>query len=268
MAARARANPLPRSGFRLELPPPHSRSTVFPIRAGRPDIGGAYRAMRATFVALLLLVSAIHGGTATAGECPPDALGVARTIVVDPREHPRIGALQYNETLPLNDKEVVLTFDDGPVRATQHRARTLASEVPATFFMVGQMANAYPPWCAAFTTRTHDREPQPTHPFTFSRMSVEQAAARIQADLPHAPRSAIPMRSRLFSHSRAAAAGLGRAIPGRARRHDLERDAVADTGYTSTPPRLHAGPSAGWRPGARVFSCCMISTRRPRLHFR
>ena len=68
--------------------------------------------MRATFVASLLLVSVIQGGTATAGECPPDALGVARTIVVDPREHPRIGAFQYLETLPLNDKEVVLTFDD------------------------------------------------------------------------------------------------------------------------------------------------------------
>ena len=139
--------------------------------------------MRATFVASLLLVSVIQGGTATAGECPPDALGVARTIVVDPHEHPRIGAFQYNETLPLNDKEVVLTFDDGPVpRHTSTVLETLASEcTKATFFMVGQMANAYP----AMVRRVHDEghtiaNHSQTHPFTFSRMSVEQAAAQIQ----------------------------------------------------------------------------------------
>ena len=139
--------------------------------------------MRATFVASLLLVSVIHGGTATAGECPPDALGVARTIVVDPREHARIGAFQYSETLPLNDKEVVLTFDDGPVpRHTSTVLETLASEcTKATFFMVGQMANAYP----AMVRRVHDEghtiaNHSQTHPFTFSRMSVEQAAAQIE----------------------------------------------------------------------------------------
>ena len=139
--------------------------------------------MRATFVASLLLVSVIQGGTATAGDCPPDALGVARTIVVDPREHPRIGAFQYLETLPLNDKEVVLTFDDGPVpRHTSTVLETLASEcTKATFFMVGQMANAYP----AMVRRVHDEghtiaNHSQTHPFTFSRMSVEQAAAQIQ----------------------------------------------------------------------------------------
>ena len=54
---------------------------------------------------------------AWADDCPghPDAIGTSRTLVVDPREHPRIGAMQYPETLPLADHEVVLTFDDGPV---------------------------------------------------------------------------------------------------------------------------------------------------------
>ena len=52
-----------------------------------------------------------------AENCPgnPDALGTSRTIVVDPSEHPRIGTMQYEETLPLRDHEVVLTFDDGPL---------------------------------------------------------------------------------------------------------------------------------------------------------
>ena len=43
-----------------------------------------------------------------------DALGVSRVIAVDPKEHTRIGTMQYQETLPLADHEVVITFDDGP----------------------------------------------------------------------------------------------------------------------------------------------------------
>ena len=58
--------------------------------------------MRAILAVSLLMVSLVHGG-AVAAECPPGALGVVRTIVVDPREHARIGAMQYGETLPLND---------------------------------------------------------------------------------------------------------------------------------------------------------------------
>lgn len=102
--------------------------------------------MRATFLASLLLVSVIHEGTATAGECPPDALGVARTIVVDPHEHPRIGAFQYNETLPLNDKEVVLTFDDGPWPVnTPSVLKALEDEcTKAVFFPIGKHATYHP----------------------------------------------------------------------------------------------------------------------------
>src|ERR1700759_3344425 len=62
------------------------------------------------------LMSGVRTASA-AGDCPghPDALGTSRTLVVDPREHPRIGTMQYLQTLPLADHEVVLTFDDGPL---------------------------------------------------------------------------------------------------------------------------------------------------------
>jgi len=43
-------------------------------------------------------------------------------LVVDPNEHSRVGSMQYPETLPLNDHEVVLTFDDGPV--PRHKSST------------------------------------------------------------------------------------------------------------------------------------------------
>ena len=83
-----------------------------------------------------------------ASECPDNlnALGTSRVVVVDPVEHPRVGALQYKETLPPNDREVVFTFDDGPLpRYTTRFLDTLASNwVKATFFIVGQMANSSP----------------------------------------------------------------------------------------------------------------------------
>jgi peptidoglycan-N-acetylglucosamine deacetylase len=95
-----------------------------------------------------LAVTLLAVGAAAAAECPgnPDALGTSRTIVVDPLEHPRLGVMQYRESLPLEDHEVVLTFDDGPLPPrTNHILDILASEcVKATFFLVGRMATTYP----------------------------------------------------------------------------------------------------------------------------
>src|ERR1700743_3808460 len=85
---------------------------------------------------------------AAAADCPgnPGALGTSRTLVVDPREHPRIGTMQYAETLPLQDHEVVLTFDDGPLppHSTQVLDILAAQCVKATFFIIGRMARGFP----------------------------------------------------------------------------------------------------------------------------
>jgi peptidoglycan-N-acetylglucosamine deacetylase len=137
------------------------------------------RIMRSTIAAFAILVFLI--GTADAEQCPPGALGVSRTLVVDPNEHSRVGSMQYPETLPLNDHEVVLTFDDGPLpRYTSRVLETLASEcVKATFFMVGQMARAYP-WMVrrvydeGHTVANHTQN----HPIR--KMSVDQAAREIE----------------------------------------------------------------------------------------
>jgi peptidoglycan-N-acetylglucosamine deacetylase len=125
------------------------------------------------------------GSTAvSAAECPgnPDALGTSRTIVVDPTEHPRIGGLQYRESLPLEDHEVVLTFDDGPLPPYSNRVlEILASEcVKANYFMVGKMARSFPDVVrrvrdAGHTIGTHSE----SHPLTFHKMSVERAAQEI-----------------------------------------------------------------------------------------
>ena len=62
-----------------------------------------------------MLAILIGMGTAGAAGCPAGTLGVSRTIVVDPSEHIRLGSMQYGESLPLKDREVVPTFDDGPL---------------------------------------------------------------------------------------------------------------------------------------------------------
>jgi peptidoglycan/xylan/chitin deacetylase (PgdA/CDA1 family) len=139
--------------------------------------------MRSTVAAYVLLASIIGTGAASAAECPPDALGVSRTIVVDPNEHPRVGSMQYTESLPLKDREVVLTFDDGPLPPYTNRILdTLASEcVKATFFMVGRMVRGYPSvvrriYNEGHTVANHSQN----HPFTFHKMTVDQAAQEIE----------------------------------------------------------------------------------------
>ncbi|HEY7248066.1 MAG TPA: polysaccharide deacetylase family protein [Xanthobacteraceae bacterium] len=139
--------------------------------------------MRNITAAYVLLASLIGIATAAAAECPEGALGVARTIVVDPSEHPRVGSMQYGESLPLQDHEVVLTFDDGPLPPyTARILDTLASEcVKATFFMVGRMARGYPAMVRRVYNEGHTiANHSQNHPFTFARMTVDQAAQEIE----------------------------------------------------------------------------------------
>ncbi len=119
-----------------------------------------------------------------AEDCPGrrDALGTSRTLVVDPREHPRIGTMQYAETLPLDDHEVVLTFDDGPLPRNSDQVLAILAEqcVKATFFIVGRMAHEFPEHVrklrdAGHTVGTHSQN----HPLSFDRMSVERARQEI-----------------------------------------------------------------------------------------
>jgi peptidoglycan/xylan/chitin deacetylase (PgdA/CDA1 family) len=139
---------------------------------------------RSWTVLCLGLFACIAAQTASAADCPghPDALGTSRTLVVDPREHPRIGTMQYPETLPLEDHEVVLSFDDGPLpRNSNQILEILASEcIKATFFEIGQMARAYPEGVrklrdAGHSIGTHSQN----HPLTMNHMPIERAQQEI-----------------------------------------------------------------------------------------
>ncbi len=138
--------------------------------------------------------------------CPgnPHALGTSRVLTVTPDEFSRIGTIQYKQTLPLKDHEVVLTFDDGPIPPYSNIILdTLASQcVKATYFMVGEMAHAYPAivrriYNAGHTIGTHSQH----HPFGFQsicRCSGSNARS-MAASLRSMPRSAIRKRWRRSS---------------------------------------------------------------------
>jgi peptidoglycan/xylan/chitin deacetylase (PgdA/CDA1 family) len=103
--------------------------------------------------------------------------------------------MQYPDSLPLNDKEVVLTFDDGPILPYSDQILDiLASQcVKATYFLVGEMARAFPAtvrhiyeeghtigrvrriYEEGHTIGTHSED----HPTRFGQLSVEKMRREI-----------------------------------------------------------------------------------------
>ena len=141
--------------------------------------------------AVLSAVVGVALGAATAAraqDCPghPDAIGTSRVITIDPNDYQRLGTLQYQQTLPLDDHEVVLTFDDGPIAPYSNQILDiLASQcVKATYFLVGEMAKAYP----AVVRRIHDEghtigTHSQDHPLRFDRISDEKVRWEIDAGI-------------------------------------------------------------------------------------
>lgn len=75
----------------------------------------------------------------------PDALGVSRTVVIDTTGGPGFGFLQYKQFDFLADKEIVLTFDDGPWPTTPTVLKALADEcTKAVFFPIGLHTTYHP----------------------------------------------------------------------------------------------------------------------------
>lgn len=201
-------------------------------------------------IALCLgLLVCIGTQAASAADCPghPDALGTSRTLVVDPREHPRIGSMQYGETLPLADHEVVLTFDDGPLPPHSNRILDIlaAQCIKATFFTVGRMAKGFPEGVrklrdAGHTIGTHTQN----HPIYMKKMPIERARQEIDEG----------MASVTAALGDSAPAPFFR-IPGLSRAEEVE-DYVASKGIQTWSADF---PADDWRhvSSARVFELAM-----------
>lgn len=142
--------------------------------------------MRNFWIVVCCLVSGII--PVLAEPCPgnPNALGTNRTITVDASAFPRIGTMQYRASLPLNDHEVVITFDDGPLPPYSNRVLdTLAKEcVKATYFLVGQMARANPDivrriYNAGHTIGTHSQH----HPFSLGELGLPRISSEVKGGI-------------------------------------------------------------------------------------
>jgi peptidoglycan/xylan/chitin deacetylase (PgdA/CDA1 family) len=134
---------------------------------------------------LAATATCVFATAAMASECPgkPDAIGTARTIAVDSSERPRVGTMQYSGTLPLADKEVVLTFDDGPLPPYSERILDILSAecVKATFFIVGKQARLFPDtvrraYDAGHTIATHSQN----HPRAFHQLATSRIIEEIE----------------------------------------------------------------------------------------
>ena len=126
-----------------------------------------------------LALIALDVATAQAADCPgnPNALGTSRVLSIDPKDYPRIGTVQYSRSLPLEDKEVVLTFDDGPMPPYTNRVlEALAHEcIKANYFIVGRIRRHRPP--SPSLRRTNRRLPGP------SRFRSWKSSARCRSTL-------------------------------------------------------------------------------------
>src|ERR1700726_3445550 len=94
-----------------------------------------------------LVATVTSTAAARAAECPrAGTLGTSRILQVDAATTPRVGLKSFPQTLPLEDHEVVLTFDDGPwPPATPRVLAALAHEfAKATFFLIRKTASEKP----------------------------------------------------------------------------------------------------------------------------
>ena len=138
-----------------------------------PHVAGA-------FAGMAVLAGAIAAAApALAQECPgkPDALGTSRVLVLEPGELTQVGVMQYSQSLPLADKEVVLTFDDGPLPPYSSKVLDILAEqcVKATYFLIGKMAQSYPSVARRIhqeghTIGTHTED----HPLRMQKLPIDK----------------------------------------------------------------------------------------------
>ena len=104
--------------------------------------------MRSLIIGLIAAGSLTTVSSAAIADCldPSKALGISRTIEIDSTKGPKFGTIQYASTIELKEREVILTFDDGPhPQFTKQILKALAAHCTrATFFPVGRMARAFP----------------------------------------------------------------------------------------------------------------------------
>jgi peptidoglycan/xylan/chitin deacetylase (PgdA/CDA1 family) len=168
------------------------------------DVFEVFSVIRSLAPLALLLIAAAQLAPAAADEScpkPETALGVSRIVEIAATSGPLFGEFSKYEREPrfLGPKEVVLTFDDGPMpRYTKPSLDALDTFcTKATFFSVGRMAMAYPDMVKEVMARGHTMGTHTwSHPMNLRRQGIAVAKDQIErgfaavalaADTPIAP---------------------------------------------------------------------------------
>ena len=117
-----------------------------------------------------------------AGECPrKGTLGTSRVMTVDAAAYPRVGLQSFAQTLPLGDREVVLTFDDGPASPMDEKILAALEQqcVRATFFMIGKVASEMPDLVRKIAASGHTVASHTWSPRNLKNISPQSAAHEI-----------------------------------------------------------------------------------------
>lgn len=140
----------------------------------------------AAIAAIVLPVLVASTAWAAESQCAwPKAVGLSRIVSIDTRSGPYFGDISkiVREPTFLAPKEVVLTFDDGPMPGlTRQILDTLDRHcTKATFFQVGRMAIAYPGLVKEVLARGHTVGTHTwSHPLSLRRLSETAARAEIE----------------------------------------------------------------------------------------
>lgn len=131
----------------------------------------------------IAVATAIGSTAALAESCPgnPQALGTARVLAVDAKTWPRVGRKHFPQTLPLEAKELVLTFDDGPWPGTTPRVLDALKHecVRATFFLLGRNTEAHPALARRALAEGHSIGHHTYNHPLLDRMPLDKAEAEI-----------------------------------------------------------------------------------------
>jgi len=130
-------------------------STLFVLLATAAAAGDASNAPPAAAAATE--TAALPEKTAKGACSNPNAIGIARTVEIDTTGGPGFGFEHYKAYDFLQDKEVVLTFDDGPqVNTTKAILDALDQHcTKAIFFSLGKMALGLPEIIRDVASRGH-----------------------------------------------------------------------------------------------------------------
>ena len=124
--------------------------------------------------------------------CGRDRLNVSREIAIDGAQQLSLGFQSYRTTLDLKDREVVLTFDDGPAAGTTAEILDALKQqcVKATFFLIGRNAAALPALVKreieeghtiGYHSMTHPEGTLRTMTFEAAKTDIDEGIAAVDA---------------------------------------------------------------------------------------